>query len=216
MRSWGRVGQLVDEWEGGFGWSEDELMRRTSHALLVDGRVWLIDPVDASELEERVRALGEPGGVLQLLDRHERGCTTWAERLGVPHHRAWESIGDAPFELLPVRARRWWQEVALWEPSGRTLVCADALGTVSYFCAPGERIGLHPLVRPFPPRALARVVPERILCGHGAGLSDGAAAALQEALHTARRHLPRVWLRILRAGAVRAAGRRRPGAKTGS
>jgi hypothetical protein len=200
MRSWDRVEQWrpVDEWESGFGWSQDEFMRRTSHALAAGGRVWLIDPVDTPELEERVRALGEPAGVLQLLDRHERGCAAWAERLGVPHLRAWESLGTAPFEALPVRRRRWWREVALWEPAARTLVCADALGTVAYFCAPGERIGLHPLVRPFPPHSLARVTPARILCGHGAGVHEGAAAALQEALRTGRRRLPAVALRIVR------------------
>ena len=182
--------RLVDEWQGGFGWAQDEFLRRTSHALLVDGRVWLADPVDEPALEERVLALGKPAGVLQLLDRHERGCAAWAERLGVPHLRAWESLGDAPFEALPVRTSRWWHEIALWEPSGRTLVCADALGTVGYFCAPGERIGLHPLVRPLPPRALGRVTPERILCGHGAGVHEDATAALHEALRTARRRLP--------------------------
>ena len=199
MRSWGRVAwQSTDEWVGGFGWSQDEFMRRTSHALLVAGRVWLIDPVDTPELDERVRALGEPAGVLQLLDRHERGCAAWAERLGVPHLRAWESVGAAPFEALPVRSRRWWREVALWEPSSRTLVCADALGTVGYFCAPGERIGLHPLVRPFPPRALGRVAPERILCGHGSGVHEDATVALDEALRTARRRLPAVALRVIR------------------
>ena len=173
-------------------------MRRASHALVVDGRVWLTDPVDTPELDERVRALGEPGGVLQLLDRHERGCAAWARRLNVPHLRAWESVGDAPFEALRVRSRRWWREVALWEQSARTLVCADALGTAGYFCAPGERIGLHPLVRPFPPRTLGRVAPARILCGHGAGLHEGASSALQEALSTGRRRLPAVVLRLLR------------------
>jgi hypothetical protein len=190
--------QPVDEWESGFGWCQDEFMRRTSHALLVGERVWLIDPVDDPELEERVRALGEPAGVLQLLDRHERGCAAWASRLGVPHLRAWESLGDAPFEALRVRSSRWWREVALWEPSGRTLVCADALGTVGYFCAPGERIGLHPLVRPWPPRQLGRVAPQRIVCGHGAGLHEDASAAVQEALRTARRRLPAVVLRVLK------------------
>lgn len=198
MRSWAPVGwKPIDEWDGGFGWVQDEFMQRGSHALLVDGRVWLIDPVDDAELEERVRALGEPAGVLQLLDRHDRGCAAWAARLGVPHLRAWESLGGAPFEVLRVRARRWWREVALWEPSGRTLVCADALGTVDYFCAPGERIGLHPLVRPFPPRALGSVDPQRILCGHGAGLHHDSSAALQEALRTARRRLPALALRLI-------------------
>jgi hypothetical protein len=210
MRSWRHVAWwLIDEWEGGFGWSQDEFMRRTSHALLVGGRVWLTDPVDTPELEGRVRTLGEPAGVLQLLDRHNRGCAAWAERLGVPHLRAWETVGEAPFDTLAVRRSRWWQEVALWEPSGRTLVCADALGTVAYFRAPGERIGLHPLVRPFPPRALGRVAPERILCGHGAGIDEDAVRALHEALQTARRRLPAAWLGAFRAF-LRRGGREAP------
>lgn len=216
MRSWGRVAwKPVDEWEGGFGWTQDEFMRRTSHALVVDNRVWLIDPVDTPELEERVRALGEPVGVLQLLDRHERGCAAWARRLGVPHLRAWETVGAAPFETLSVRRRRLWREVALWEPVARTLVCADALGTVAYFCAPGERIGLHPFVRPFPPRALARVAPERILCGHGAGLHKDSVVALQEALQTARSRLPAAWFGAIRAVLGSAGREARSGRKTG-
>jgi hypothetical protein len=200
MRSWSRVGwRPVDEWAGGFGWSQDEFLQRCSHALLAGGRVWLTDPVDDPELESRVRALGEPGGVLQLLDRHERGCAAWARRLGVPHLRAWEAIGDAPLETLRVCERRWWREVALWEPAGRTLVCADALGTLGYFRAPGERIGLHPLLRLVPPRELGRAAPVRILCGHGAGVHDDATSALQEAVRTARRRLPAAWFGVLRS-----------------
>ena len=191
MPSW----SLVDEWEHGFGWVQDELMQRTSHALELDGRVWLIDPVDDAELEERVRALGEPSGVLQLLDRHNRGCEAWATRLGVPHLRAWQD--DVPFTPLGVRDGRWWREVALWHRGSRTLVVADALGTNGYFLAPGDRIGVHPLLRPLPPRSLAGLQPARILCGHGAGVHDDAPSALAEALHTARRRMPAAWLGIL-------------------
>jgi hypothetical protein len=191
----------VDEWHGGFGWSQDEAMQRTSHVLVAGDRVWVTDPVDPgvelTAIEERIEALGPPGGVIQLLDRHERDCAAWAERLGVEHYRAWEHL-PAPFETLPVRTRRWWHEVALWEPVAQTLLCADALGTIGFFCAPGERIGFHPLVRPFPPRALGRVAPEQILCGHGPGLHDDAPAALQEALHTARRRLPAALLGVVK------------------
>jgi hypothetical protein len=45
--------------------------------------VWLVDPVDVPEAIERARSLGEPAAVLQLLDRHGRGCAAVAERLGV-------------------------------------------------------------------------------------------------------------------------------------
>jgi len=198
----------VDELEDGFGWMQTERIARTSHALRVDGRVWLIDPVDAPELEGRVRALGEPAGVLQLLDRHTRDGATWAARLDVPLRRAWESVDGTPFAALPVRSRRWWREVALWEPRARTLVCADALGTVGFFRAGDEPIGLHPLLRPFPPRALARVAPDRVLVGHGAGVHVNAAEAVREAVATGRRRLPRAWLGILSAGRSGAAASR--------
>jgi hypothetical protein len=192
MRSW----RLVDEWEDGFGWVADERLGRTSHAFRAGGRVWLTDPVDAPELEERVRALGSPAGVLQLLDRHRRDCATWARRLGVPHLCAWRD--DVPFAALRVRRNRLWREVALWHEPSRTLVCADALGTVGYFCAPRDRVGLHPLLRPFPPHSLGTVEPARILCGHGPGIHDDATDALREALSTARRRLPAALLGLLR------------------
>jgi hypothetical protein len=206
MRSWRHVSwRLADEWDGGIGWVCDERLHRTSHALVVDGRVWLVDPVDEPELEDRVRALGAPAGVLQLLDRHKRGCAAWALRLGVEHHRAWEGLDGGPFEVLPVRSRRYWREVALWEPVQRTLVCADALGTISFFRAPGERIGLHPLIRPVPPRAFRGFEAQRIFVGHGAGVTDGAAEALQDTLAHARRRIPAaLWSAVsaLRSGSA--------------
>jgi len=131
MRSWSRVGwSPVDELEDGFGWMQTERIARTSHALRVDGRVWLIDPVDAPELEGRVRALGDPAGVLQLLDRHGRDCRPVAGQLGVPHYEVpRQPPSGAAFEVVPLRRRRWWHEIALWYPEQRTLVCADAVGT---------------------------------------------------------------------------------------
>lgn len=209
MRSCSRVGwQPVDETADGFGWREDRGLRRTSHALLVDGLVWLIDPIDGDGLAGRIRELGLAGGVLQLLDRHRRDGAVWAARLGVELHHAWESIGAAPFEVLPVRRSRWWKEVALFEPRGGTLVCADALGTVPFFLAGDEPIGLHPVLRLAPPRALARVEPARVLVGHGAGVDHDAAAAVREAIATGRRRLPRALVGAVSAvRAARAASR---------
>lgn len=180
---------------------QDEFLQRTSHALAVDGGVWLVDPVDEPELADRVRALGPPAGVLQLLDRHERGCAAWAGRFGIPVLRAWEGVGGAPFEPVPILRRRWWREAALWEPRTRTLVCAEALGTISLFLArDDERLGVHPGLRPFPPRRqLGALEPERILVGHGAGVDADAAEALRSALATARRRMPSAWLRAARA-----------------
>jgi hypothetical protein len=185
--------RLVDEFEGGFGWQADEpeFARRTSHAVRDGDGVWLFDVVDADGLDERVRALGEPAGVVQLLDRHGRDCAAVADRLGVPLHVTPRG-SSAPLPTLRVAWIRGWHEVAAFVDE-RVLVVGDALGTARYFCAPGERLGVHPLLRPFPPRSLGRLSPERVLCGHGAGLHDGAADALSEALRTARRRIPR-WL----------------------
>lgn len=173
--------ETVDEFAGGFGWIEAGFMQRCSHALVADGRVWLIDPVDEDGVEERVRASGSPAGVIQLLDRHKRDCAGLATRLGVPHHVVpRERIG--PFEFLPLRTRRRWQEVALWWPEARVLVCADALGTGLYFRLGRGRLGVHPLMRLRRPRQLAGLRPDAVLCGHGRGVLSDAASALAEAL----------------------------------
>src|SRR5918994_5184812 len=105
--------RLVDEFEGGFGWQADEpeFIERTSHAVRQGDEVWLFDVVDADGLDERVRALGEPAGVVQLLDRHGRDCATVAERLQVPLH----VTPREPAGILAVLKVVWvrgWHEVA--------------------------------------------------------------------------------------------------------
>lgn len=198
------MGELFDEW------SDDGRIVRTSHALVAGGRVWVIDPVDVPGLDERVRALGEPAAVLQLLDRHNRDCARVAARLGVEHRLGWE-LDDVPFTVVPVRRSRFWREVALWEPETRTLVSPEMLGTVPQFRAPGERIGWHPLARPFPPRdAFEGLDPERILVGHGLALVDDAAEALRDLLAHGRRRLVGA-LRALRTSGRAASTRTAPG-----
>jgi hypothetical protein len=194
--------RFCDEEDFGFGWLIDgELMQRASHALVTGGGVWFIDPVAWPGAEERARALGEPRGVLQLLDRHNRDCAAVAARFGVPHHVVpTGKVDGAPFEFLHVSRNRFWREVALWWPERRVLACADALGTVAYFCASGERLGTHPFLRLRPPRTLRRVFPEHVLTGHGAGVHEDAAAALHEALRSSRRRLPAALVRMLRHG----------------
>ena len=184
--------RFCDESAHGFGWIvADEGMRRCSHALLADGRVWLVDPVAWPEAEERIRSLGKPAGVIQLLDRHNRDCAGVAERLGVPHVRAPDAL--PPFEVVRSVDGPGWHERALWWPEGRVLVVADALGTAGYFLARAERLAVHPILRFFPPRRLGRFAPASVLVGHGEGVHDGASVALAEALRTARRRLPR-WI----------------------
>jgi hypothetical protein len=188
--------RLCDEFEHGFGWSEPGFLERTSHALVANGAVWLVDPLAADGLEEGIRAAGRPAGVIQLLDRHDRDCAAFAERLSVPLHVVpFAGIEGAPFLFLRVLRLPGWREVALWWPEGRVLVCADALGTASYFRASGEQLGVHPFLRLLPPRAMARALsPRHVLCGHGEGIhGDEAAFHLENALATSRRRIPR-WL----------------------
>src|SRR5262245_50894999 len=186
----------------GFGWIAEEpaLLQRASHALVADGQVWLVDPVEVDGLEERVHAAGRVVGVLQLLDRHGRDCAALARAYGVPLRfvpRA--GTPGPPFEASRSVRLPLWREAALWWPERRTLVVADALGTAPYFRAPGERLSVHPFLRLFPPRSLARLDPEHVLCGHGNGVhGTDAGEALREALRTARRRTPS-WL----AGLVR-------------
>jgi hypothetical protein len=192
--------RVVDELDFGFGWisSEKPNLQLASHALVDDGRVWVIDPTDAPDVDERIRALGEAAGVIQLLDRHNRASERFAVRLGVPHLEVpFGGVDGSPFEVVPVVKRRRWQEVALWWPERRVLVCGDALGTVPHYFALGrERLGVHPLLRLTPPRNLGAFEPEHVLVGHGAGVHDRAAAALDDALAGSRRRVLRLPLEL--------------------
>jgi hypothetical protein len=184
--------RFCDELAFAFGWVDDEdRIRRAAHALVDDdGGVWLVDPLEWPDALARVVERGPARGVIQLLDRHARDGAAISERLGVPLHVVpREPLAGIGFRFLNV-ARRAWNEVALWWPERRTLVAADVLGTVAYFRAPTEPIGVHPLLRVWPPRELRRVYPEHILCGHGEGVHVDATRALHSALRTARRRLP--------------------------
>ena len=123
--------------------------------------------------------------------RHRRDADAIAARHRVP-------VGGplpAAVEERPVVRFPGWHETALWIPGRRLLIAADVLGTVGYFLADDdEPIGVHPLVRPFPPRrALRGIAPAAVAVGHGTPLTENAAAALSAALRTARRRLPQAY-----------------------
>ena len=168
-----------------------------SHALLAGGGVWIVDPTEGDGIEERIRALGEPAGVLQLLDRHNRACAAFAERLGVPHHRVpFEAVG--PFETRADRRRKRWQEVALWWPERRVLVTRGRARDGAALLRPRRRAARRP---PAPARCRRRgssraLDPEHVLCGHGAGVHERATEALRDALANSRRRLPRLALEL--------------------
>ncbi len=186
-----------DAGAGGFGWIADEAMTRTSHALAAEGRVWLVDALDWTEAIERACSLGEPAGVIQLLDRHHRDCAALADRLGVPHVVAPDEVRGSPFTFIPIMRRKRWRESALWWPKTRTLVLADALATNRFYTAGKAALGVHMVLRLTPPTTLAAFEPDRILVGHGEGIfGPGAAETLRQALAESRRRLPGVLVRL--------------------
>ena len=183
--------RFVDEMECGFGWiaAEPPILERASHVLVDEGKVWLVDPIDGDDVEERIRAAGRPVGILQLVDRHERDSAAFAERFGVPVHQTpFSGVAGAPFQVIPLVRRRFWSEVALWFAAERILVCGDALGTAAYYRAGDERLAVNPALRVLPPRQLGDLEPRHVLVGHGEGIhGDDAAAYVREAVATARR-----------------------------
>jgi hypothetical protein len=182
----------VEEHELGLTWVVSEPMERAFHALVDDGRVWLVDPLDGSEIEDAV-ALGEPAGVLQLLDRHKRDCAEIAGRLGVPHLTVPDLVPGSPFEAIPaVRILRW-QETALWWPQKKALIVAEVLAANPMHTGGEQRVGMHLFLRPWPPGSLRGYRPEHLLLGHGKSVHGPEAAAdLEAAYALARRDLPRV------------------------
>jgi len=201
LRAIGSVAPMTigryDEYAFGFSWVIDEAMERTSHALADEGRVWLVDPVDAGDAIERARELGEPAAVLQLLDRHNRDCEAVARRLRVPHIAIPEALPDTPFEVVSIVDQRFWRERALWWPQRRALVVAEALGTSPMFTGGGPAVGVHVMLRLTPPRRLGAYAPEHLLVGHGAGVhGPSTPAAIDEALGRSYRDLPKVLLKL--------------------
>jgi hypothetical protein len=176
----------------GITWHESNAMARASHAVRDGERVWLIDPFEDPAALEAAAALGQPEGVIQLLDRHQRDGETIANRLGVPLMRLPKALPGTPFEVVSVVARPWWREIALWWPAQRTLIVAEAIGTGPLFGL-GRRAGVHPMLRAVPPRSsLGRYAPERLLVGHGPALDGNATPALSQALSSSRSDIPKL------------------------
>lgn len=184
--------KIIERGEIGITWVMDEPNARASHALVSDGEVWIIDPVDDPAAIERAVELGRPVSVLQLLDRHNRDSQAVADRLGVPRVVLPLELRNTPFEAIEVVENRIWKERALWWQAEQTLVVAEAIGTSPMFKPSDAGAGVHIGLRLNPPRkALGSYVPRHLLVGHGEPIhGTGAARALEEALARSRRDLP--------------------------
>jgi hypothetical protein len=183
----------IDTFAFGFSWVADEPMRRASHALADDGRVWLVDPLDEHDAIKRAQGLGRVAAVVQLLDRHNRDCATIAERLGVPHLRVPDSVPGSPFEAIAALRLPRWRETALWWPRREALVVAEVLAGNPMHTGGEQKVGMHLFLRAWPPGSLREYRPQHLLLGHGHALHGaGAAAGVETAYARSRRDLPRV------------------------
>ena len=207
--------EVIDRFDEGVGWIAypEETMRRASHAIERDGEVWVFDPVDAEGVDDLLAEFGSVAGVAVLLDRHKRDAAAVANRHDVSVYvpewmngverkldAAVERFDDeiAGFDVERLIDNPAWQEAVCFD--GETLLVPEALGTVSYFCASGETLGVHPMLRLLPPRSLREYDPERLLVGHGEGVFEDVPRTIRDALGGARSKTPSLyWKNLMRA-----------------
>lgn len=190
----------VHDWSGGFSWiaHPDERGQRSSHALLTAAGVWIVDPVDADGLDERVAELGEVAGVLVIHDRHTRDAEEVARRHGVAVHvpdwmtlvlekldSAAEAVGSnlagTDYTVHRLIDTEDWEEAILVNEATNTMIVPESLGTLPSFRANDNELGLHPALDE-PPRRLTDWNPDRILVGHGESIHSQATSKLRAAL----------------------------------
>lgn len=209
--------EVVDRHPDGVGWlaHPEEGIQRTSHALVLDGDTWLVDPLDAPGVDDLLEDLPPVAGVVVLFAQHTRDAVALARRHDVavhvprwmagvsddqpvPVHRTGTELADTGATVVKVTNSRFWQEAALFDEDDGTLVVPESLGTAPHFLAGDERLGVHPMRRLRPPRTLDRFPADRLLVGHGAGLDDDVTSAIASALETSRSNAPRLYLEDLR------------------
>jgi hypothetical protein len=207
----------IDEWVGGTGWmaEPDEDLQMASHALDGEDGLYLVDPVTFDGIEEFLAEHGEVAGVVVLLNRHKRDAAELANRFEVPAYvpEFMDDVRrdlDAPVEpigrelpgteytLSTVIDNFLWKEAALYGEESGTLVVPESVGTGEFFRTSDERLGVHPGLRLNPPKKLARFRPERVLVGHGEGVFEGTADALDHALSGSRKRAPRYYAGLAR------------------
>lgn len=207
---------VIQHWEDGMTWMAhpDERMQRASHALVVDDKVWVVDPLDADGLDEELSRLGTVAGVVVLTNSHRRHADRLADRHDVAIHVPAcfnepethfdasvepfeDELAGTKFELVWEKDGPGWKEGALYHPERKTLVVADTLMT-ALFTGQDGRLEVLPFFRLSPPRAeLGKLAVKRVLVGHGEPIFENAQTALDEALAEARRGAPKAIVRSL-------------------
>lgn len=193
--------EFVDDWENGFGWiaRPDERMLRTSHAFVDEG-VYLVDPLDAENLDQKIREYGEVKGIVILFSRHVRDSEKLAEKYDCPVYvpkwfeRSLDTdvkkisgkIPGTGWQIHNVIDSRISKEAALYHEETETLIVADSLGTAKHQRGSGEKLGMSPLYRLNPPKKLLEFEPERVFCGHGEGIDEDASKEIEKTIRKGR------------------------------
>lgn len=204
---------VVRRWEHGRTWMAhpEAQMQRASHALVANGEVWLVDPLDAADLDEELAALGPVAGVVLLGSEHHRHADRLAARHGVSIHLpAWfeedakdfeapvveftDGLADTGFRAIELK-EGFWQEAGLYHPERRTLAVSDTFMT-ALFAARTGRVELFPPARLDPPHsALDGLAIDRLLVGHGEPVFENVEERIQRALAMEYRSTPVAFLR---------------------
>lgn len=212
--------EVIDQWDGGFGWiaHPHEDGRRASHALGGDDGVWIFDPLEAPGIYRRITELGTVEGVVLLSSFHCRDANrfadyydvpvylpSWMDRptdeVGVPIERyeappgTWTELAASGISVRTIDSSVVWRETIAYHHAQRTLRVPDLLSPLPEFRMGDEQVGCYLLHRLSPPRdAFADIDPDRILFGHGEGISEDAEETLDATLAEARRYLPRAMI----------------------
>lgn len=199
---------VIERWENGLTWMAhpDAQMQRESHALVADGDVWLVDPLDGGDLDEQLYGVGRVAGVVVLGSEHHRHADRLAARHDVSIHLPeWfepdakafdadvieftDALADTGVEAIKLE-EGFWQEAGLHHPDRRTLAVSDTFMT-ALFSSQAGRVELFPPTRFDPPTdALADLAVDRLLVGHGQPVFEDARARMDRALAMEYRSTP--------------------------
>lgn len=215
-RSTSTEAEIIDQWDGGFGWiaHPDEDGRRASHALRANDGVWIFDPLEAPEVYQRIAELGTVKGVVLLSSFHCRDTNQFADRYDVPVYLPswmnrptdeievpikryeappgeWTELAESGVSVRTIDSSFWWRETIAYHHTDGTLRVPDLLSPIPEFRMGDEQIGCYLFHRLSPPRnAFSDIDPDRILFGHGEGISEDCKETLDTTLTNARGYLP--------------------------
>lgn len=199
---------VLNRWEHGLTWMAHPhaQMQRASHALIDDGEVWLLDPLDGKDLDETLADLGTVAGVVLLGSEHHRHADRLAARHDVAIHLPeWfepdakefdapvveftDALADTEFEAIKLK-ESFWQEAGLYHPDRRTLAVSDTFMT-ALFSSQAGRVELFPPARFNPPyEAVQDLNVRRLLVGHGDPVFEDATTQIERALAMEYRSTP--------------------------